>query len=316
MNHVSTSDLTDLFNVTPQRISAIVKEVGIEDSEIGKAGREKEFSPYAMRKILSYRGYKFDTQETMAFCNNKGGEGKTSIAINTALRLSNLGYSVLLIDGDPQGNATSYFLSGSEYKSVLFDVVQENVSIEEAIIEVGQNLAILPSSLTNERLSNELQAKKINHQTFFKKLLSPLDYNFIIWDLSPSLSMTNYLALLSCDRINIITSLSPFGVQGVEMTHNLIMEAQANFKDYSPFVDVLINKFDLRQQSSLTHMSELQELQKERKFYLSPVVIRTDISIAKAQGERSTIKQNTNAFRDISDFVESIVELKRKIINS
>lgn len=315
MYNVSTRDLTEILNVTPQRISALIKEVGLHSDEIGKVGREKEFSSGAMRKILSHRGFGFDTQEIMSFCNNKGGEGKTSIAINVSLRLQSLGYKVLVIDGDPQGNATSYFLQGEEYKYVLYDIVQNNVDINEAIVNISDNLSILPSSLTNERLSNELQAKKINHRTYFKDVLSNLDYNFIIWDLSPSLSMTNYLALLSCDRINVVTTLSPFGVQGVEMTHNLILEAMTNYNDFEPMVDVLINKFDLRQQSAMIHMSELQELQEERGFYLSPVVVRTDISIAKAQGEHSIIKHNTNAFKDISDFVETIVELKRKIAN-
>lgn len=315
MYNVSTSDLRELLNVTPQRISALIKEVGLQDGEIGKSGRENEFTANAMRKILKHRGFSFDSQEIMSFCNNKGGEGKTSIAINVALRLQSLGYKVLLIDGDPQGNATSYFLQGKDYKHVLYDVVQNNINIEDTIIKVGQSLSVLPSSLTNERLSNELQAKKINHRTYFREILGNLDFNFIIWDLSPSLSMTNYLALLSCDRINIVTTLSPFGVQGVEMTHNLIMEAMNNYGDFSPTVDVLINKFDLRQQSAMIHMSELQELQQERGFLLSPVVVRTDISIAKAQGENSIIKHNTNAFKDISDFVETIVELKRKIAN-
>lgn len=316
MFNVSTTDLTDLLNVTPQRVSALIKEVGLSSDEIGRVGREKEFSSIAMRKILTHRGFHFSDMKVMAFCNNKGGEGKTSIAINTALRLSSLGFSVLLIDGDPQGNATSYFLDGEEYSNVLYDVVQNDVPIEDAILGVSDTLAILPSSLTNERLSNELQAKKINHRAYFRDLISKLDFDFIIWDLSPSLSMTNYLALLSCDRINIVTTLSPFGVQGVEMTHNLILEAMGNYADFNPVVEVLVNKFDLRQQSALTHMSELKDLQSERNFSFSPVMIRTDISIAKAQGEHSVIRHNTNAFRDISDFVESIVQLKKQIANN
>lgn len=307
MHNVSTPDLIDLLNVSPQRINAIIKKLEIPSSEINRSGRSKLYSPFAIKTILAHRGVSFASREVMAFCNNKGGEGKTSIALNTAIRLSSLGYKVLLIDGDPQGNASSYLLQDFNYKFILHDVVNGKCGIADAVLDLSESLSVLPSGLANEQLSMELSSKRVNHRTYFSNLLGGLDYNYIIWDLSPSLSMLNYLALLSCDRINIVTTLTPFGTQGVEMTHNLIEQARSNYPDYRPFAQVLINKFDMRQTSSVRHISEIQD---QVDLPLAETMIRVDSSITRSQAEFSTLKQGSNAYKDICTFVDSFTNVK------
>lgn len=313
MYSVSTTDLTSILNVSPQRISALIKQLNIPEDEINRSGRAKQFSPSAMRKILEHRGLGFDTREIMAFCNNKGGEGKTSIAVNTALRLSSLGYKVVLVDADPQGNASSYLLRDFDYEKVLFDVVKGEATVEECLVQLTENFSILPSGLVNENLSIELSQMRVNHRTYFSELLEGVDANYIVWDLSPSLSMLNYFALLSCDRINIVSTLTEFGVQGVEMTNNLIQQAQSNYPDYGPVVEVLINKFDMRQTSSMRHMSDIQDL---IGLKLADNVIRVDSSIARAQADSTTLKSGSNAYKDICSFVDSITNMKNVLSNA
>ncbi|MBF0209142.1 MAG: AAA family ATPase, partial [Oligoflexia bacterium] len=173
-------------------------------------GRNRYFMPSAVKKILFHRGVDYTARSIVAFCNNKGGVGKTSLAVNTSLRLSRLGFKVLLIDADPQGNATSYILSDYSYSKVLYDVVSKECDIQEAIIRADDYLDILPSNLTNSRLDMQFSTLQINQQTFFKKMLSCLDYNYIVWDLSPSISTTNFLAILPRTHIYIVTTMTEF----------------------------------------------------------------------------------------------------------
>jgi len=257
MPHVPTGELTDLLKVSPQRITALIKQLEIPKEEISKIGRSKGFSPSAMKSILKHRGVNYDDREILAFCNNKGGEGKTSVAVNAASKLADMGFKVLLVDADPQGNASSYVLGDFEYDYILHDVVNGKCSVDKAIVKLTDFFSILPSGLANEQLPTELSQKKINHRNYFLNLFAHLEYNFIIWDLSPSLSMLNYMALLSCDRINIVTTLTPFGVQGVEMTNGLIEQARENFDDYNPECVALVNKFDSRTTSGFTHLSDI-----------------------------------------------------------
>lgn len=266
-----------------------------------------------MRSILGHRGFDYNFKEVMAFCNNKGGEGKTSVAINTALRLSSLGYKVLLIDGDPQGNASSYLLREFNYKNILYNIVKDEATVEESIVKLSDSLSVLPSGLENESLSLELTQKRINHETYFSDILNGLDYNYVIWDLSPSLSMLNYLALLSCNRINIVTTLTAFGVQGVEMTNNLVQQANDNYKSYTPVVEVLINKFDMRQTSAIRHISDIQD---RIGLKLAENMIRIDSSITRSQADSTLLKQNSNAYKDICSFVDSITRLRRTSLRS
>lgn len=310
MFNVSTGDLKELLNVTPQRINAIVKQLDISKDLILKQGRSKCFKPEAVKEILSHRGVSYGDTSITAFCNNKGGVGKTSTAVNVAIRLSSLGYKVLLIDADPQGNASSYLLNDFEYENILYNAVRGECSIEDAVVDLGNGLSILPSGLANEQLSSELSSKMVNHESYFRDMLKGLDYNFVIWDLSPSLSMLNYLILLSCDRINIVTTLSRFGVEGVEMTNNLIEKAKANYPSFSPEKVVLVNMFDMRQTSSIKHLSEIQD---DIGVPLAQTMIRVDSNIARAQGDASLVKNNSNAYKDICDFVNSFTEIKQTV---
>jgi len=307
MIEIPTGELTDLLGVTPQRINAIIKQLDIPKGDISRVGRSKSFSPSAIKTILSHRGLNYDTRETMAFCNNKGGEGKTSVAVNTAHKLASLGFKVLLVDADPQGNASSYMLGDSEYAHILHDIVNEKCTAREAIVTIEETLSILPSGLANEQLSTELSQKKVNHSTYFKDLFKDLDFNFIVWDLSPSLSMLNYMALLSCDRVNIVTTLTTFGVQGVEMTYSLIEQAKKNYKEFNPTCVALVNKFDSRTTSGFRHLSDISD---DVGVELATTMIRVDNSVTRSQADGVMLKGNSNAYKDICNFVNSIVGIK------
>ena len=309
MNLITTTDLTRVLNITPQRISALEKQLKIDKDSVSIKGRLKHFSPEAVRKILEHRGANYNIREVIAFCNNKGGVGKSSVAQQIALRLASLGYKILLIDADPQGNSTNYFIGNQEFKYVLQDVANGSLSINDAIIKVNKNLSIVPSSLKNSFLDDTLRGMtgKVNPITFFKNKLkeSQEQYNFILWDLSPSISTTNMLALYSATQISIVTTLGEFSVQGVEMTYDVIQDCIETSEGlYLPNVRVLINKLDARLTTSLKFISEIEEL----GLSLYDSVIRTDNKIEKSQQDKTSLPLNSNAQQDINTFVNELLE--------
>lgn len=308
MNLVTTTELAKALKVTPQRIAALEKQLNIDKESISIKGRLKHFSPDAVKRILSHRGADYNIHEVIAFCNNKGGVGKSSVAQQISLRLSAMGYKVLLIDADPQGNSTNYFVGDREFQYVLQDVVSKSLDISDAILPVNENLSILPSSLNNSFLDDTLRnmTGKVNPITFFKNTLKKCkkNYNFILWDLSPSISTTNMLALFSATEVSIVTTLGEFSVQGVEMTFDVIRDCISTSEGlYKPKIKVLINKLDARLTTSLKFISEIEELGLE--MYDS--VIRTDNKIEKSQQEKTSLPLSSNAQQDINTLVSELI---------
>lgn len=309
MYYASTNDLSDMLKVSPQRVYALAKQLDINNEETEIKGRNRHYSPSAVKKILAYRGLDFNSKEIIAFCNNKGGTGKTSIAINTAIKLSTLGFKVLLVDADPQSNATSFILDGQNYEDVLFNVVSGSKKMKDCVVKLTENLSIIPSNLQNSRLDMQLSTMHTNQRTYFKNLFEELDYNFIIWDLSPSISTTNFLALLSCTQINIVTTLTDFSVQGVEMTFDVVERAMANFDDFRPKTRALINMFDSRITSSFEHMANIKKI----GIDLFKCVIRVDTNVSKSQTVKEPLNSSTNAAKDLAAMIDEIIEMEKII---
>lgn len=306
MNLISTTDLTKLLGVTPQRVAALSKQLEIPDDQYTKQGRTKYYSAEAVKRILSHRGLDYDVKKILAFCNNKGGVGKSTVAINTAMRMADLGFKVLIIDADPQSNTTSFFLPEFDFSHSLYDVVKGDVGIGDALIKLNENLHIIPSTLQMGNVE-KVFPNSINQQTFFRNMLKGLDYNYIIWDLSPSLGPLNLLALMSCDQINIVTVLSNFSIQGLEMTNDLIAQARKNFSTFNPEVKALINMFDSRITTSFQLTSKIKELDIE----IFKDVVRVDNNFNKAQASNQPLPKNSKAIEDINSFVEQLIGVSR-----
>lgn len=307
MERLSTTEITALLNVTDSRIRVLVSQAEIEDSEISRKGLKKIFSPKALRKLLSRRGFSYsEINKIIALTNNKGGVGKTSSTVNIAQMASNLGLRVLVIDNDPQANCTSYLLEigTTEAHHCLYDVVQGRASLGEAIVNISEGLDLLPSNLSNNRLDSYFHGKNLNAATFYKKLLASVEYDLIIWDLSPSLSTSNTFALMSCDEILVVTDLSEFGYQGVEMTIDNLNCVAEEFPEFRPKVEILVNKFDERKLKSLEYISKLQELAP-----MNSKIIKIDSAVEQAQMNNIPLSTKSKAYKEYMELVSQIIGL-------
>lgn len=313
---LTPTDISKILNVTPSHVSLLAKNFSNSEEDFTKVGKRVYFNPNVSKKIFENRGVDYSVREVIAFANNKGGVGKTSTAVNVAFRLSAMGFKTLLIDADSQASATSYITGQQEDSDypTLIDIASEKVTLKNAVRRITDTLDLLPSSLKNSLLDMELQQKNGLHNpgTFFKDILKDHDYNYVIWDLSPTITNSLYWILQSCTKIVTVTNLEEFAVQGAEMTVNLVQRLKTNNNSFNPEVGVLINRFDERNKSLYKYLTRLKKLEDQSATVFASV-IKTDTNIPKAQGNQGILSNNTKAFNDMSEFIVELCQFDKQI---
>lgn len=161
----------------------------------------------------------------IAVASQKGGVGKTTTAVNLSAYLSSFGYKVILIDFDPQSNATSAFsFSSDEIKTTVYSLIIYNEDPNKAIISTSYpNLKIIPST-------RQLAGAEVELVTVFKREYRLKDailkieepYDFIIIDCPPSLGLLTVNALAASKDIIIPVQNSYFSLEGVAQLINTI----------------------------------------------------------------------------------------------
>lgn len=303
MEFLTTTELVTILDTTPQGINRLLQQADVETSTLSRKGLKKVFDPETVKKILSRKGIDYSNKTFLALCNNKGGVGKTTTSVNLAMILASMGFKVLVVDNDPQGNATTY-LSSEMHKKTLYDAVARGVAVEEIIVKIKDNLDLIPSNLELNFLDGYFQKQNLNPTTFYKKLFANLDYNFIIWDLSPAINSSNTFALMSCDEIKLVTDLNEFGYQGVEMTLDAILASKEEFENWQPSIEIVINKFDERKVKSLNFLPLLQELAP-----LNNTILKTDSSIELSQMQKTALPQKSKAYKEMLKFASTLINL-------
>lgn len=153
----------------------------------------------------------------IALANQKGGVGKTTTALNIAAGLLKNGQKVLLIDLDPQSNATSG--AGIDKKEINFDaydVLISNRSVKSAILKRTDNFDILPSSPELAGAEIELTKKK-NRQMILKRKIAQEkeNYDFVIIDNPPALGLLSLNSLMAADSVLIPVQAEYFALEGL-----------------------------------------------------------------------------------------------------
>lgn len=163
--------------------------------------------------------------KTVAFSNQKGGVGKTTTCVNMSAYLATMGYKTLLIDLDPQGNATSGLgFSKSEVKNSVYNVMIDETPIEDSVIKTCvDNLDILPSSIDLAGAEVELVYVKEREKVLRKVLeRAKKTYDFIMIDCPPSLGLLTINALASADTVIIPIQSEYYALEGLSQLMNTI----------------------------------------------------------------------------------------------
>ena len=186
----------------------------------------------------------------VAIANQKGGVGKTTTAVNLAASLAIAERRTLLLDADPQGNATSGLgIAKHELQLSLYDALVEHRAPREIVLPVPglEHLAVLPA--TQDLVGAELQlVDRTNRESALRAVLDPLldDYDYIVVDCPPSLGLLTLNVLAASNTVLIPIQCEYYGLEGISQLLNTVRLVQQNFNSGLAISGVLLTMYDAR----------------------------------------------------------------------
>jgi len=227
----------------------------------------------------------------ISICNQKGGTGKTTTTVNLSAALAELNKKILIVDLDPQGNATSGVgVNKNELNKSVYDLLLGKAIVSEVIISnIYPNLDIIPCNISLTGAEIELVGA-ISRETKLKKALEALknNYDYVFIDSPPSLGLLTLNALVASDSIIIPIQCEFYALEGVAQlikTLNLIKEGlnQALRVD-----GVLLTMADFRTNLTTEVINEIKEYFKD-KVFKSIIPRNVKLSEAPSHGKPITI---------------------------
>ena len=202
----------------------------------------------------------------IAISNQKGGVGKTTTSVNLSACLAKAGTRVLLIDLDPQANATSALGIETGPSPSLYLPLVGQESVSQKILPTGrENLSIIPADLDLAGAEIEL-AQSENHLSRLREILLPLkessDFDFVILDCPPSLGILMTSALASADELLVPLQCEYFGLEGLSKIVHVSNEvAESGINPGMRIEGIVMTMYDVR-----TNLSQ-QVVQEVRKHF-------------------------------------------------
>lgn len=241
--------------------------------------------------------------KTIAVANQKGGCGKTTTSINLAGALADSGKRILLIDLDPQSHATfglgitGQMIDRSIY-SALTDNPDKKRSIADCVINVSQNLDIVPSNILLSTLEQELKDKEDAVSRLHQALCSStLNYDYAIIDCPPSLGFLTFNALRASEQVVVPIDMSVFSLMGVGKLLGMLELIKIKL-GHSARINAIATLYDKRTKYSETMLGEITSFFRDQMF---KTVIRASVSLKKAASKGVPVIQfdkNSNGARD------------------
>jgi len=245
----------------------------------------------------------------IAIANQKGGVGKTTTSVNLAASLGVLEKKVLLIDADPQANASSGL--GIDVDSVEFgtyQLLEHTASAEQCIVSANTpNVDIIPSHIDLVAIEIELVDKE-NREYMLKQAISHLKsaYDYILIDCAPSLGLLTLNALTSADAVIIPIQCEYFALEGLGKLLNTIKSVQKIHNEALDIEGLLLTMYDSRLRLS---NQVVEEVQKHFNNMVFKTIIQRNVKLGEAPsyGE-SIINYDVNS-RGASNYLSLAKEI-------
>lgn len=182
----------------------------------------------------------------ISISNQKGGVGKTTTAINLSFYLSQLGSRVLLIDMDPQANATSGF-GIRDPEIATYDVlINDSIGINEAIVETIERLFIVPSTTDLVGADVELRERKGWHNVLREKMEDLEGFDFVFIDTPPSLGLLTVIALTAANSVLIPVQCEYYALEGLGQLLKTLKKIKQTFNPELKIEGFLLTMYDRR----------------------------------------------------------------------
>ena len=228
--------------------------------------------------------------QVIAVLNQKGGVGKTTTTINLAAYLAKAGKHVLIVDFDPQGNATSGLgIDKFGTEQTVYDVLAGRSTVDAAIQQTGlDNLNIVPANANLAAAEVEL-VSQLEREHTLRKVLGQLAYDYVLIDCPPSLGLLTINALTAANLLLVPVQAEYYALEGLGQLLDVVQRVRGGLNPQLELLGVLVTMYDAR-----TSLSEqvYGELQKHFGDKLLKTVIPRNVRVAEAPSYGKPISEH------------------------
>ena len=248
--------------------------------------------------------------KVLAITNQKGGVGKTTTAVNLGACLAVLGKKVLVLDNDPQGNATSGLgLKKGEIKKCIYDVLISEIPVQDVITATQiTNLSAVPATIRLAGAEAELVGMMARDQRL-RRSIEPVrnNYDFILIDCPPSLGNLTLNALAAADAVVVPIQCEYYALEGLSQLMKTLQLVQKYSNPSLSIQGVVLTMYDNR-----TNLS--QQVAEEVKSYFQERVYESIIPRNIRLSEASSHGLPINLYDEKSKGAEAYLDLAKEVI--
>ena len=253
----------------------------------------------------------------IAIANQKGGVGKTTTSMNLASGLSYIGKRVLLVDFDPQGNATHGIGAHKEgFDKTVYDILMKDENVDDVKVTLQMPpLDVLPSTIDLSGADVDMAQYETGREQLLKRKLEAVrdQYDYIIIDCPPALGLLNTNALTAADSVMIPVQCEYFALEGLTQLLSTIRLVQKLWNPRLSIEGVLLTMFDVRTKLSVEVQQEVRKYFKEKVYHC---FIPRNVRLSEAPSrEQSIFEYDTRSegARAYAQLVKEVVTQNERI---